>query len=627
MRTRASARLAAEDAAADGISPITPATPPGHEPQNSPGESTCDRSPGMDESATTRQLKQSLTTPPTDTQLNHLVAPASTKSATTMVSKKRTGRKGTKEPVRGGWDNLPHNLGRRWEPSAPSSGIQPVPAIDASTTSYGELDAETGLAKAVAATGYHLRPRKTVATTDNDTSPASNDRTDAPVLDPDTGENTTGGPPKKRPRQSRKAKAIEDGDVVPGIETEKPRKKARKTKDNPYGLTPGETPYPDWQSPSAQQCQEVYDILVGMHDDVKPLPPQKIPAPSLEVAGCGEVPSILDGLIRTVLSGSTTFDMADKMLQALVKKFGVLEEGVGKGSVNWNNVRLAEYDEVYQQLKPGGLGANKAKNIQTILQMVYDENMERRAAYLREKETGIAADVTGASDKTVGQKDLEILRANQEMLSLDHMHSMETHEAMLHFVRYPGVGVKTAACVTLFSLQRPCFAVDTHVFRMSRWLGWVPPKTNEDNTFSHLEVRCPNQLKYGLHQLFIRHGKTCHRCNDKSFMGTDAWDEAVCPMEHLLDRFTKRTVKLKDIKPKEEVKPAKGKKKAVAEDDQGRHGDDESDDKGAKDMDQAEPELGDGVQGSHKDDDDQESELSELSDLDEGGLDIESFEG
>src|SRR5699024_4679701 len=102
-------------------------------------------------------------------------------------------------------------------------------------------------------------------------------------------------------------------------------------------------------------------------------------------------------------------------------------------------------------------------------------------------------------------------------------------DAMFEFVKYPGIGVKTAACVILFCLQRPCFAVDTHVFRLSKWLGWLPPtedpepereadekqkvkktpkrRINEITAFSHLEVRVPEHLKYPLHQLFIRHGK------------------------------------------------------------------------------------------------------------------------
>ena len=42
----------------------------------------------------------------------------------------------------------------------------------------------------------------------------------------------------------------------------------------------------------------------------------------------------------------------------------------------------------------------------------------------------------------------------------------------------PGVGPKTAACVLLFSLDRPYFPVDTHVHRVAIRLGLVPPRSD-----------------------------------------------------------------------------------------------------------------------------------------------------
>lgn len=599
------------------------------------------------------QPDQSLPTPPPSAiQPKSLVTHISEKtqaddadSPIPGVTKGKRTRKTPVEPVRGGWDVLPHNLGQLWTPST-TTDVAAVPGGEAPSTETGNGTrfAAVDATSVAAVKSYDLRSRQPKVYSNNEaaTSPAIASASKLSTTDQAAEKQTqdtknTDEPPKKRQRRKeRAATKTQDGKLdledhaEDNDEPKKPKRKARKTKDNPYGLTPGESPYPEWESPSTEQCEEVYRILAEMHDDVQPLPPVTIPAPSLEVAGCGEVPSVLDGLIRTVLSGSTTFDMADKMLQALVKQFGVLQEGVGKGSVDWNNVRTAEYDDVYQQLKPGGLGANKTKSIQTILQMVYEENMERREAYLKEQETGVQADIAGASGKTKGQKDLEILRAEQEMLSLDHMHSMTKDEAMRHFVRYPGVGIKTAACVTLFSLQRPCFAVDTHVFRMSRWLGWVPQKTNEDNTFSHLEVRCPDKLKYGLHQLFIRHGKTCYRCNDKSFMGTGAWDETKCPLEQLVSRFSKRIAKPKEIKEIKEDKSkvkgkgkGKGKAKNVDEDEEM---DDAADE-------EAVDEVSSGIENSGQDEDQGQEEVedddsdSELSDLDEDGMDVEAFEG
>ncbi|RYP71155.1 hypothetical protein DL769_004743 [Monosporascus sp. CRB-8-3] len=366
---------------------------------------------------------------------------------------------------------------------------------------------------------------------------------------------------KRRPKAEAYPTRSEDTysgqDLEQDAKPKKEKRKPKKTKDNPYGLTPGETPFPDWTAPTPAQCEEVYKLLADMHDDVQPQAPEVIPAPSLEVAGCGEVPSVLDALLRTLLSGATTFDNADKMIKGLVEKFGILPEGIGKGSIDWNKVRLSPLEEVVDAIRVGGLGNNKAKSIKAILDMVHQETIERRDAYLEERKTGVAAAVIGASVKTKGQKDLEIEKVEKNILSLDHIRDLSVDEAMKEFTKYPGVGVKTSACVILFCLQRPCFAVDTHVDKFSRWLRWVPEKATVDDIFSHLEVRCPDHLKYGLHQLFIRHGKTCGKCRRVTVEGTEEWKTLVCPLEHLLDRFDKRQSK---------AKPKVSKKKQEADD-------------------------------------------------------------
>ncbi|KAF2966894.1 hypothetical protein GQX73_g6675 [Xylaria multiplex] len=327
--------------------------------------------------------------------------------------------------------------------------------------------------------------------------------------------------------------------ISPGDLVEKPKRVPRKTKDNPYGLTPGRSPFPDWQAPSAADCEKVYRLLADRHGEVTQ--PATIPAPSLEVAGCGEVPSVLDALLRTLLSGAVTFDGADNMMKAIAEKYGALDDELAKGSINWNKIRLATVEELEDTIHMGGLANRKSKAIKGILDMVYEENINRREAYLDERASGVPANVYGASEKTESQKDLEILKTDRNILSLDHLHGISVDEAMKQFTKFPGIGVKTAACVILFCLQRPCFAVDTHVHRFSRWLGWTPAKADENDTFSHLEVRCPDHLKYGLHQLFIHHGKQCGRCKGSTVEGTKGWDAIVCPLEHLLVRGKKVT--------------------------------------------------------------------------------------
>ncbi|KAI1379677.1 DNA glycosylase [Hypoxylon crocopeplum] len=400
-------------------------------------------------------------------------------------------------------------------------------------------------------TRWQLRPRKAKITPDVFTTALTASSPGAEVEA--TNEQNDNRAANKRSRRTIAA-SIEDGEVNTDDTEPKPKKarrKARKTKDNPYGLTPGESPFPKWQAPSMEQCAEVYELLREMHDDVPAQAPDVIPAPSLEVTGCGEVPSVLDALIRTYISGAVTFNGAARMLDGLVKKFGILEDGIGKGSVNWNNVRLSSPEDVVNAIRAGGLANIKAKHIKAILDMVHQENVERREAYLEERKTGEQATVFAATEKTDGQKDLEILKTDQNILSLDHLHGLPVDEAMRQLTKYPGIGVKTSACVILFCLQRPCFAVDTHVNKFAKWLGWAPEKATEDDVFSHLEVRCPDRLKYGLHQLFIRHGQTCGKCKRSTAEGTDDWKALDdCPLEALLRRFDKRQSRAKPKPPK-----------------------------------------------------------------------------
>lgn len=317
---------------------------------------------------------------------------------------------------------------------------------------------------------------------------------------------------------------------------ELPAEKKKRAKKAAYGLTPGITPFPDWSRPTPEECEEVNKLLSSIHGEITP--PETIPEPSLTVTGCGEVPSVLDALIRTLLSGATTGNNSAMAFNGLVKKFSVLEDGIGKGSVNWDAVRRASVKDVFEAIKSGGLADIKSKNLKAILDMVYKENQERRDIFVKGEDSDES--LKPLIDKPEGEKKYEIACADQNFLSLNHLHSFKTQDVMEELVKYPGIGPKTAACVSLFCLKRPCFAVDTHIFRLSKWLNWVPPeKATEITAFSHLEVRIPDHLKYSLHQLFIRHGKSCPRCRAITGQSSAGWDEG-CVIDHLVTRTGKR---------------------------------------------------------------------------------------
>ena len=328
------------------------------------------------------------------------------------------------------------------------------------------------------------------------------------------------------------------------MKREKAMASGKKSKSESYGLCEGETPFPNWQRPTPQDCQEVFDILLKHHPDIHP-PPRTIPPPSEFIAGCGEVRSILDALIRTRLSASTTGRNSNAAYQGMVKHYGLLKSGVGKGSVDYNAVRLAPVQDLFYAIKNGGLAVSKSADIKVLLDLVYEENQARRRELLAAQATSNHSMAPrGAETENDAQKAAEIKLAEEENLSLDHYYALPTYDAIYKFMSYPGIGVKTAACVAMFCMQRPCFAVDTHVFRLSKWLGWVPPPegrkkgekaVDRDTTFSHLEVRVPDHLKYMLHQLFLKHGKTCPRCRGNTGEGSANWGEG-CVIDHLVQR-------------------------------------------------------------------------------------------
>ena len=358
-----------------------------------------------------------------------------------------------------------------------------------------------------------------------------------------TGAKTT---PKNKgmPKSAEEEERAQDADEILNGTENPPKKKAKKS--NGYGLTPGETPFPDWPHPTPEECQTVHDLLLQTIEPSRRsrmVPPDDIPPPSEIVAGCGEVPSILDALIRTLLSAATNGRNSSNSFQGLVKRFGLATEGRGKGSVNWTAVHEASLQDVFEAIKSGGLAKNKSQQIKNILAMVHEENKQRLTALLEEEKAGVSSDI---DEEEKAERALELRTLNQGILTLDYYHRLEKDDALSTFTNYPGIGVKTAACVNLFCMQRPCFAVDTHVFRLCQYLGWVPPedsrepkqkKVDRNTTFSHCEVRVPDHLKYGLHQLFLEHGKKCPRCRAVTGEKSEGWADANCPIEHLVKRL------------------------------------------------------------------------------------------
>lgn len=74
----------------------------------------------------------------------------------------------------------------------------------------------------------------------------------------------------------------------------------------------------------------------------------------------------------------------------------------------------------------------------------------------------------------------------------------------------PGVGVKTAKCVMMYSLSRRVLPVDTHVERVARRVRLLPLDTARQHIHQALEEVVPPALRYSFHVNAVAHGRqTC----------------------------------------------------------------------------------------------------------------------
>ena len=71
---------------------------------------------------------------------------------------------------------------------------------------------------------------------------------------------------------------------------------------------------------------------------------------------------------------------------------------------------------------------------------------------------------------------LGAIEAERGSLDLGFLADAPREEALEFLEALPGVGRKTAACVLLFSFDRPELPVDTHVYRVASRLGLIRPR-------------------------------------------------------------------------------------------------------------------------------------------------------
>jgi endonuclease-3 len=178
----------------------------------------------------------------------------------------------------------------------------------------------------------------------------------------------------------------------------------------------------------------------------------------------------LDELVSTILSQNTNDRNRDIAFDALRARFPT-----------WEAVRDAPEAEVVACIRPAGLANQKGPRIQTALRSITAER---------------------------GRLDLDFLR------------EMDPEQARAWLLGFHGVGPKTAAIVLQFSLGKPAFPVDTHIYRVSGRLGLRPLKINADQAHAVLADLFEPQTYYAAHLNLIRLGREicqarkpqCERC-------------------------------------------------------------------------------------------------------------------
>lgn len=121
--------------------------------------------------------------------------------------------------------------------------------------------------------------------------------------------------------------------------------------------------------------------------------------------------------------------------------------------------------------------------------------------------------------------------------SLEFLYELDDDEALAYLTSLPGIGVKTAKCVLLYSLGRDVLPVDIHVLRVAKRLGLVEQDTSWAAADRQLECEVPDDLKFAVHVGLVIHGREV--CKSPNPQCDDCVLLDVCPTGHLAPRLRK----------------------------------------------------------------------------------------
>ena len=180
--------------------------------------------------------------------------------------------------------------------------------------------------------------------------------------------------------------------------------------------------------------------------------------------------AVLECLILTILSQNTTDVSRDKGYVVLKERFPT-----------WEDVLHADTKAIEDAIRVVGLGNQKSRTIKNFLTW---------------------------------------LKAERGELSLEFIHDMETADALELLCQHKGIGIKTASVTLSFACGREVFPVDTHILRISKRLGLIPPNCSAEKAHRLLPPIVPENKAYPFHMNLIYFGRKicdarkplCDRC-------------------------------------------------------------------------------------------------------------------
>lgn len=106
--------------------------------------------------------------------------------------------------------------------------------------------------------------------------------------------------------------------------------------------------------------------------------------------------------------------------------------------------------------------------------------------------------------------------------TLQPLQGWDDHSAETYLAALPGVGIKTAKCVLMYSMGRAVLPIDTHVARVAARLGLLDKPGMGQAAHRLLENHVSRSDRYGFHVYAVVHGRqTCKHARPKC---------AACPL-------------------------------------------------------------------------------------------------